>query len=770
MSVVGSPSTFDGSSAGYDTPLSLTTDVELPQKAVEENYSEQMADLKKAEEDLHLKEEQYKHEDEARLEKLSAQNCFVEKLDVRRVELMHFIEARQQPPLSLSTTLSHSDSHLNEVSDGWHEQTLSSRTVSSASGQFLATSKGKSMNRTVNGTTNLRTQPTGMKSKQHHKEMLARIGMINQETASAQSVLPEFSVPWSLLSDDPGVKSRSASAPRLSDELSFSSFSDEISSSLLHRLARSQSPHTIQLSSLSLLSVPESIHEDQEDLAPSGRLSVSDVDIRRHQFASADTRNRWSLDEEQLSGQPVAAASIRCLAGGDKVVVITDSGLPSSPEAGRLDSSVPAVPSDVGGNSTKKEKGQILKQSLDVRKSSGKAESGILQKIGATLTSLTRQVTRSTPVKKQKHVSSVRSKTSDHQSDNGVPCDNRPKLAGKAKVETSANISRKPATDQCKHKPKGLSAVAFNGRVPSHSTGKKHKSNSSAQDKRTVPAKMRESFRSFRKRLKLTAEKSLRGGKSDDITVEIFLPKSKVADGISDMNVFERQTDNVVVDADVSIDAAVCQVTGDVGGPGQWTGRFGAEKWKTMEVSDNDCQFSDDSLNGQKSRFHCEPAGLCYEQANEDVNGGQYLLSREQESVWPRSSDTNFDDGSFSEDSLAEDGSSFSAYVAVKELGCKSTTVLSLSSTHDASPPNAVIFSTHGEIHGSICQDVIQSNEHCEHSGMVCHQSGLLPASELQVAAVLRDETASQTGTFTTTHHFTDDSTSASGYMLFCIV
>lgn len=43
-----------------------------------------MTELKKAEEDLLLKEESYRHEDEARLEKLTAQNSFVEKLDVQK--------------------------------------------------------------------------------------------------------------------------------------------------------------------------------------------------------------------------------------------------------------------------------------------------------------------------------------------------------------------------------------------------------------------------------------------------------------------------------------------------------------------------------------------------------------------------------------------------------------------------------------------------------------------------------------------------------------
>jgi len=787
----------DGSNAvlssGNDTLLLLTKDFELRQKAVEEKYSEQMAELKKAEEDIHLKEEFYRQEDEARLEKLTAQNSFVEKLDVRKVQLMYFIEVQQQSApagfdISPSTSLFHSEGHLNEVCDGWLEKMYPTmpRTVSSASGRLLTTSKYRSLkdNATLNGTVCPDSTSFTAKNKQHYSGKLTQTGEIDQkvvpdqrtasESLSDLCLSTELSTPWRLLSDNPDVKSRSASAPHLSDEASASLLSDdETRSILLSRLARSPSPRATQLSSVSLVSVPESIHEEQEESPIYGRLSVSEVDIRRHQFPCSDNRIRRSLDEEDLSGQNTAS-SIRCLTGSNQDVVITDSGLPSSPEAGHLDSSESCYM-----NATVKRKAKASKQT-GVLKSSGKSEPGILQKISATLTSLTRrQDTKSVSAKKQTPASSLQS---HQQSDTGVLCDSRNKSTGKAKIQANATSGIKPAIVQSKYKLKQpLSAVpkrylrATKGRLLSDAAEKKIKSDTNVQDKLTMPAKMRESFRSFRQRLKLTAGKGQKR-KSGDIPVEIFLQKSKVADVSEDSHdlcAVEEQTYNAVANACLS-DEALSQ---HIDWTEEWTDRFGVvtrkgdeKELKTMKGCDDDGQFSDDSLSGQNltNNSYCQAAELYYGHVTGPVYDGQYFLPYVQESVQPTHLDAISDGGSFSEDSLAEDVVSCCAGAAVKELGQKPTAVLLPCSTRSVSPTSAVPCITHHENNRLMNQDIVESEEQsalCTRDEAVykpCRQTVILPASDLQIAPVMRDHTALPTGTYVAAHSLDDDSTSPS--------
>jgi len=796
------------SSSQNDTSSILTKDVDLRQKAAEERYSEQMAELEKAEEDLRLKEELYKHEDEAMLEKLTAQNSFIEKLDVQKVQLICFIEAQQHAvpagfETSLSTSLFRSEGNLNEVSDGWQEQMYPSvpRAVSSATGRLLTTSRRRSLedNSPVNGTacpdsTDFTSQPAGFKSKQHCRGMLAQTGKVDQKAAPAQRtvtespsdlcLLPELSLPWRLLSDDVHIKSRSASAPLLSEEASTSPLSDETRSILLRRLARSPSPRTGQLSSLSLVSVPESIHEEREESPFSGRLSFSEVDIRRHQFASSINRNRWSLDEAHLSGENTAA-SFRCLAGSNQDVVITDSGLPSSPEAGRLDSSV-----SCDMNTAMKQKEKASKQS-DESKSLGKPRPSILQKIGATLTSLTRrQDTKLASVNKQTPILSLQSKNSHQQSDTGIACNSHSKYAGKAKVQANASFGKKATTDQSKSKSKqpviGVSQRHLStskSRSPSDSVEKKTKSASSALDKSTVPAKMRESFRSFRKRLKLTAEKGLRR-KSDDIPVEIFLPKPKVVKSSKDCHdlcVVEEQMDNAADDSCVSGEVMSWHMSSDVDWRGEWTGVFGVPplggnmKSQTMKGCDDDSQFSDDSLNDNKNNnSYYQAPGLHYMGITGPAYDGQCFLPFFQES----SENAKCDDGSFSDDSLAEDVSSCSANTSVKELGQKPTAVLLPCNTCSGSPVAAVpcivsnesVTSDNRQLETSVCglinQRIVESEEHSAlYSGdeavyKQCGQTGVLAASDLQIVPVLREYATPHTGAFTATHHLSDDNTS----------
>jgi len=803
LSVVGLSSSSLGAEFGFsggpertcsgdNTSVIPTSDIEIQQKAVEENYLEQMSELKKAEEDLHMKEELYKQEDEARLEKLTAHNCFVEKLDVRKVQLMYFIEAQQQSPSQLSTHLSRSDGHLNEVCDGLEEQMHPSmtRAISSASGRLLATARHKSLkdNPALNGTTypdttTSRAVPVGFRNKQHYKRMLMQTGMIAQKAVSAQRTVFEspsdlclFSLPWRLLSDYPDVKSKSASAPRLSDDVSSSSLSEEMQlpQALLHQLARSPSPRTTQLSNLSLVSVPESIHEEHEESPVSGRLSISDVDIRRHHFASDDTRNRWSLDEEQLSGQSTAA-SIRCLTGSNQDVVVTDSGLPSSPEAGRLDSS---VLSDTVTPEKRKEK--ALKQPDCQTKSLGKPESGILQKIGATLASLTRR-----QVTKQKPVLSVSSKNSHEQSDAAVTRDNRPKHADKLKVQAGANGSKKLPTNQLKSKSKELLSVrptrsvnTSKSRSSSHATVKKNKSASSAQDKPKVPAKVRESFCSFRKRLKLTAIKSVKS-KSGDIPVEIFLPKPKVVESneaTHDMCAVEEQTRSAEIDGEM----VVQHISDDIDWSNQCSDRFGVlvgineMNLETREGCDADFLFSDDSLNDKNSSSYYQHAEFHYEQMTEQANNGQYFVPCRQPFIQPTFSDAISDDGSFSEDSLAEDGLGGSTDEGLNEMDHNLTTAVVPCDTSAVYPPSADTFTGHGENRTNDNRQpetsspgpIIEPQEHSDSGDeAVCRQheqTGILPTSDLQVSSVLSGHTPFPTGAFIAAHHFAGDSTSAS--------
>ena len=786
--------------SGNDALLELTKDVERRQKAVEEKYSEQMAKLKKAEEDLRVKEELYKHEDEARLEKLSAQNSFVEKLDVRKVQLMYFIEAQQKAvpagfEISPSTSLFHSEGHLNEVCDGFNDkmQPQMPRTVSSASGRLLTTSKHRSLkdNPTQNGTTfpnstSFTPQSAGYNSKQHHSRMLTVTSKNDGKPAAVQRSAFErpsnlctstgLFAPLRLLSDDPDIKSKSASAPHLSDETASASLiSDETRSVLLSRLVRSPSPRNTRLSSVSLASVPESIHEEHEESPIYGRLSVSEVDIRHHEFSSSDDRNRWSLDEEHLCGQNTAA-SIRCTAGSDEGAVITDSGLPSSPEAVHLDSSVSC---DI--NTTVKQKVKPSKQS-GVVKSLKKSEAGILQKIGATLTSLThrRQDTKTTSVKKQTPVVSSQSKVSHQQSDTGVVSDTHDKCMGEAKIQTNANGGKKTTINHSKCKSKQpLSAMqkrfvkTSKGRLPSDSAEKKDKSASKVQDKPTMPAKVRESFRSFRQRLKLTAEKSLKR-KPGDIPVEIFLPKPKVVEGSEDSRdlcAIEKQTYKAAGDACLSGEIMSQHMSSDIDWTHQWTDRFGvvphnadANQMISMKVCDDDGQFSDDSLNGHKNNSYRNVAGLSYGHVIGQVYDNQYFFPYVQESVQTAFSDANSDDCSFSEDSLAEDMSSCSAGTAPTELGQKPTAVLLPCNTRSASPASTVACIAYHESETRHNQDIVESEEHsalCTSDEAVykqCMQTGILPTTDLQVAPVSRDNTALQTETL----HLNIDSTSAS--------
>lgn len=766
--------------SGNDTSLIPTKDVDIQQTAVEEKYSIQMAELIKAEEDLRLKEELYKHEDEAMLEKLTVQNSFIEKLDVRKVQLMYFIEAQEQAvpsgfETSLPTSRYRSDGHLNEVCDGWQEQIYPPvpRTVFSASGRLLTTSKRRSLDgsQVLNGTTCLNrtsftSQSAGFKAKQQGKGILTGTGKIDQKAAertafehpSDMCLSAELSVPWRLLSDS---KSRSASAPRLSDEASTSLLTDETRSILLRRLARSPSPRTNQLSSLSLVSVPESIHEEREESPLSGRLSVSEMDIRRHRFASSDNRNRWSLDEDHLLGQNTAA-SVRCLTGSNQDVVITDSGLPSSPEAGHLDSS---VSSDM--NLTVKQKEKSLKQS-GVPKSVGKSGPSILKKIGATLTSLTcRQDTKSVSGKKRTPQTSMLSQQPHQLSDAGVACNSHPKCSGTAKIQANANCGKKATTGQSGNKSKPtISGVSkrdlstSKGRSQSDSAEKKTKSAFSAQDKSTVPAKVRESFRSFRKRLKVTAERGWRN-KSGDIPVEIFLPKPRVVEDSEhcrDSCAVEEQAYNASADTCLSGEVMSRHMSSDIDWRDQLTGIFGVprggdmKRLEMMKGCDEDSQFSDDSLNGNKNNCYYHAAGLHYGPAYDD----QCFLPFFQE--FPENANS---DDSFSDDSLAEDSSSCSADTTVKELGQKPTAVLLPCNTRSASPVSET------SVHALINQEVDEPEKQstlCTGDEAVfkqCRQTGVLAESDLQIAPVLRDHAALQTETFTVTHHPIDDCSSS---------
>ena len=757
--------------SGNDASSALTKDVELQQKAVEEKYSEQMTELKKAEEDLHLKEELYRHEDEARLEKLTTQNSFVEKLDVRKVQLMYFIEAQQQS-VPAGFEVSRSDGHLNEVSDGWQQQMCPTipRAVSSASGRLLTSSKYKSPKdspllngTTFHDTTSFTAQPAGYRSKQRFSQTLIQTGMIDRkavpllqtafESPSDLFLSSELLTPWRLLSDDPDVKSKSASAPHLSDEASVSLLSDET------LLSHSPSPHTTRLSSASLMSVPESIHEEHEELSTYDRMSVSEVDIRRRRFSSSGNRNRWSLEDEHLSRQNTGA-SIRCLTGSNQDVVITDSGLPSSPEAGRLDSSVSC---DV--NTTVEQKVKASKQSV------GKSQPGILQKIGATLSNLARrQDTKAAADKKQKPVSSSKSKLSHQQSDTGVVCDSR-----KVKIQANANGGKKTTTNQSKNKSKQPVIATpqrylstSKGRISSDSAEKKHKSDSTVQDKPTMPAKVRESFRSFRERLKLTAGKGMKR-KSGDIPVEIFLPKSKVAEGGEDGGDLCVVEKHAVVDSCLSAEVVSQCISRDTDWTFRWTDRSGLphegdDELKHVNGCDDDGQFSDDSLNGENNSC-CQAAEPRYGHIIGPVYDGQYF-PYVQESMHPAHLDANSDDGSFSDDSLAEDVSSCFADAALKELGHKPTAVLVPRNTRTASPTSAV--ASHESETGYdrlLKQDIFESEDHsalCASNEAVykqCGQTGILPTCDLHIAPVSRDHTAPPSGTV---QHLGDDSASAS--------
>ena len=720
---------------------------------MEKKYSEQMTELKKAEEDLLLKEESYRHEDEARLEKLTAQNSFVEKLDVQKVQLMYFIEA-QQRPVPAGFEISRSDGHINEVCDGWQQQICPTmpRAVSRSSGRLLTSSKCKSLKDSplLNG-----TMPAGCRSKQHFSRMLTHTGRIDRtavplqqtafESPSDLCLSTELSMPWRLLSDDPDVKSKSASAPHLSDEASASFLSDET------LLPRSPSPRTTRLSNASLLSVPESIHEEHEELSIYDRMSVSEVDIRRRQFSSNDNRNRWSLEEEHLLRQNTAA-SIRCLTGSNQDVVITDSGLPSSPEASHLESSVSC---DV--NTTVEQKVKASKQSL------GKSQPGILQKIGATLSNLARrQDTKAAADKKQKQ--SSKSKLSHQQSDTGVVCD-----SSAAKFPPNANGSKRTTTNQSKNKSKQpaiatpkRSLSTSKGRISSDSAEKKNKSASTVHDKPTMPAKVRESFRSFRERLKLTAEKGVKR-KSGDIPVEIFLPKSKAAEGSDDDGDLCGVDKHAVVDSCLCAEVASQHMSHDTDGPFHWTGRSGLthegdEELKNVNGCNDDGQFSDDSLNGEKDSSCCQAADLQYGHIIGPVFDGQYFLPYVQESMQPAYFNANSDDGSFSDDSLAEDASSCFADAAQKELGHKPTAVLLPRNTRSTSPTSAV--TSHESETG---RDIIES----DHSALCatdeavykqCGQTGFLPTCDLRIAPVLRDHTALPSGTI---NHLSNESASA---------
>lgn len=751
--------------SGNDTSSVLTKDVEFQQKAVEEKYSEQMTELKKAEEDLHLKEELYRHEDEARLEKLTAQNSFVEKLDVQKVQLMYFIEA-QQRPVPAGFEISRSDGHINEVCDGWQKQICPSmpRAVSSASGRLLTSSKCKSLKDSplLNGTTNANSfaaLPSGCRSKQHLGQTLTHTGRIDRKAVHLQQTLfespsdlylsAELSMPWRLLSDDPDVKSKSASAPHLSDEASASLLSDET------LLPRSPSPRTTRLSNASLLSVPESIHEEREELSMYDRMSVSEVDIRRRQFSSNDNRNRWSLEEEHLLRQNTAA-SIRCLIGSNQDVVITDSGLPSSPEAGRLESSVSCEV-----NMTVEQKVKPSKQSL------GKSQPGILQKIGATLSNLARrQDTKAVADKKQKQ--SSKTKLSHQQSDTGVVCD-----SSAAKIQANANGSKRTTNNQSKNKSKQpiiatpkRSLSTSKGRISSDSAEKKNKSASNVQDKPTMPAKVRESFRSFRERLKLTTEKGVKR-KSGDIPVEIFLPKSKAAEGGEDGSDLCGVEKHAVLDCCLSAEVASQYMSHDTDGTFHWTDRSGlTHELKNVNGCDDDGQFSDDSLNGEKDSSCCQAAELHYGHIIGQVFDGQYFLPYVQESMQPAYLDAISDHGSFTDDSLAEDASSCFTDAAQKELGHKPTAVLLPRNTRSTSPASAAASHESETGHDRLVnRDVIESEDHsalCATDEAVykqCGQTGILPTCDLHVAPVLRDDTALPSGT---THHLSDESASAS--------
>jgi hypothetical protein len=347
------------SSDQYSSSASATEAAISQDKAVEtspdvsEDFEQKMQLWKKRDDELDAKEqslkkmeEKYRHEDESRLESLSTQVNFVEKLACRKTQLIYYIEEHEramipqfETSLPLPSSLSLSESCLNQIDDRYSFG--DSRQRFPSSGRF---SVEKSQVFDAAAPLKLsadrgRRRVQAAAQRQYQWRQQSSVDSLSEE-------LPDMT--RQTFQDSSSV--RSSSAPPLSDD-SNPCRSHETPEVVMRQLTRSPSPR-LRHSTLSLISVPESIDEEMEDVLLTSRFSVSDLDIRPLVSkdvtrVSSSGRVRWSMDERILTSRHVAAPRAMSIAtpctdrgylsGSQQEVMVNDGA--SSSSSGQSDRS-----------------------------------------------------------------------------------------------------------------------------------------------------------------------------------------------------------------------------------------------------------------------------------------------------------------------------------------------------------------------------------------------------------------------------------------------
>jgi len=294
LSTLGRQDKAVGTASEYQQVL------EMKMSVIEQRNAVITANLEAREQRLKKMEEKYRLEDESRLESLSSEMNFVEKLTCRRTQLIYYIEEQEralnpQFEASLPSSLSLSESCLNQVGvDRQH--------VNSASSRFW-TESGNGLPGKMISDNELLSDRTG-----HAMSTPTDILPSWRRQSSLDSLSEDLSnsVTRQLFKDSSSV--RSSSAPPLSEDLSPNT------DVIMRQQMRSPSPR-LRHSTLSLISVPESIDEEMEDLPLSSRFSVSEHDIRQPSVAAESksvttaARQRRSFDATVLGTRVVVAPS-----------------------------------------------------------------------------------------------------------------------------------------------------------------------------------------------------------------------------------------------------------------------------------------------------------------------------------------------------------------------------------------------------------------------------------------------------------------------------
>jgi hypothetical protein len=588
---------------------------------VDENFKQKMQhweerddELAAREQSLKKMEENYRHEDESRLESLSAQVNFVEKLACRKTQLIYYIEEHEramypqfETSLPLPNSLSLSESCLNQIDDRYSFSDSRQRFPSSArfsvekSQVFDATAPMKLSadrgRRRVQATTNLG-------QRQYQWRQQSSVDSLSEE-------VPDIT--RQMFQDSSSV--RSSSAPPLSDD-SNPSRSRETPEVVTRQLTRSPSPR-LRHSTLSLISVPESIDEEMEDVLLTSRFSVSDLDIRPMitrdmTKVSSSGRVRWSMDERYLASRAVApprtmSIATSCtdrgyLSGSQQEVLVNDGTSSSSSSHSDRRAKVTVKNANVSVSADQSDSKKITPRSGPLSKSQsfGGKGTGLLNRLRETFWQQSKaakeQDVSSTPPQRQLKGLSASLQAKSGKPDKLTSATSRekntvPKKTSAAATDSSASGVKK----QAKKAGSKLDMKAPGSqRSPAELKSNPEKSSKVGFLKNILKGRSK-------------AAAAAGGNSKNDVPVQLFLPKGLPSTGNDVLLDSERTTDTVH-----QIEGSMAEVSQTVD-PSPWTVSTEAKLSHGSSLADVRSSRTQDSLanaceSSQDSEFSAFPA------------------------------------------------------------------------------------------------------------------------------------------------------------------